>query len=667
MTLKKKILLSILTVFIGFLAYQAYVFFIAPTDNLNSIYLIPKDAVYIVETQKPIDNWDDISKSDIWKHLQTNAYFKDLTKNLNKLDGIFSQQKKLVDFIGNRSILISAHMIKKKQYALFYVIDLQKLSKLNLLKNNLNSVINKSYKVSKRNYHNHSITEIYDKKNRETIYLSFIKNQMIASYTHTLVEASIDQFEEPIIGRNLDFIEISKKVGDDNLFRFYMQYQYLDDYLYYFTDQPNNMITAVSKSLMFSGFSFDLKSNNVMLANGFTNAKQNTASYLKALQKSGKGKRSIAKIAPKRTALYMSYAFDSFLEFYENFEIIQRENKAQFKTFQDNKDKIENYLKINIKDHFLSWIGTEIAVLQIQSSSISKSKNDVALVIKANNIKDAKSNLDFIVKQIRKRTPVKFKAINYKGFDINFLSIKGFFKVFLGSLFDQFEKPYYTIIDDYVVFSNHPNALKSIINDYIGEETLNKSKDFQKFNSYFDKKSSVFAYINTPVLYKNLYEYADRNTKSKIKKNKDYIICFPQVGFQLTPYINMFESKFVVNYIDPEVVKNKDQFKDLPIIGPTNDSNNNDNTNILEIEQRDIFNIRDIYPSDLNAKEYIKKFKNGKVRMKISLKNGQKNGAYREYHLNGEVKIKGRYKKDQQVGTWKAYDINGDLIKKKRF
>jgi antitoxin component YwqK of YwqJK toxin-antitoxin module len=446
-----------------------------------------------------------------------------------------------------------------------------------------------------------------------------------------------------------------------------MQYQYLDDYLYYFTDQPNNMITAVSKSLMFSGFSFDLKSNNVMLANGFTNAKQNTASYLKALQKSGKGKRSIAKIAPKRTALYMSYAFDSFLEFYENFEIIQRENKAQFKTFQDNKDKIENYLKINIKDHFLSWIGTEIAVLQIQSSSISKSKNDVALVIKANNIKDAKSNLDFIVKQIRKRTPVKFKAINYKGFDINFLSIKGFFKVFLGSLFDQFEKPYYTIIDDYVVFSNHPNALKSIINDYIGEETLNKSKDFQKFNSYFDKKSSVFAYINTPVLYKNLYEYADRNTKSKIKKNKDYIICFPQVGFQLTPYINMFESKFVVNYIDPEVVKNKDQFKDLPIIGPTNDSNNNDNTNILEIEQRDIFNIRDIYPSDLNAKEYIKKFKNGKVRMKISLKNGQKNGAYREYHLNGEVKIKGRYKKDQQVGTWKAYDINGDLIKKKRF
>ena len=149
-------------------------------------------------------------KNDIWKHLNTNTYFNTLATNLNKLDTIFKQKQGVFNRIGNREILISAHVYAPKQYGFLYVVDLQKIAKLNVIKNNLNTVINSNYKVSKRYYKENEITEIYDVKKHETLYISFIKNQMIASYTHTLVEASIDQYSNPEIGRNLNFIEVKK-------------------------------------------------------------------------------------------------------------------------------------------------------------------------------------------------------------------------------------------------------------------------------------------------------------------------------------------------------------------------------------------------------------------------------------------------------------------------
>jgi antitoxin component YwqK of YwqJK toxin-antitoxin module len=668
--MKKKILVSTLLLILGFILYQLYIFFLAPSNNLKGIYLVPKDAVMVIETQKPIDNWQEVSSSDIWKHLQKNNYFKELTKSLNSVDNVFNEQKKLIDLIGNRALIISIHVTQKKKYDLLYIADLQKIAKLNLLKTHLSSFVNDSYKLSKRKFHNHEILEFYNVKSRETLYISFIENQLIASFTHSLVEHAIDQYSEPVIGRDLAFIDISKKVGYDKMFRLYVQYKYMNSYLNCFFDQTDNLVKNMNKTFNYSGFNFDLKSNNIILADGFTNTNENASLYLKALQKSGKGKHTIAKIAPKRTALYISFAFNSFDEFYKNFEQVQKENPKQFKAYQDNLDKVENYLDINIKKHFISWIDDEIALLQMQSANKSIN-NELALVFKVKDKKEANKNLKFILEKIRKKTPVKFKEITYKNHKINYMSIKGFFKILLGDMFNSFDRPYFTLIDDYIVFTNHPNTLKNIIDDYLGKETLDRSEDYQDFNNYFEKKSSAFTYINTPILYKNIYALADKTTKKQLAKNKDFIICFPQIGFQLTPYINMFESKFVVSYQDPNIVKSKEQFKEK-LIGPRQNEDINTSTttnhkNILEIEKNNLFKVATINPSDLDSDQYVVKYKNGKTKIKVDIEDGVPNGRYKEYYANGELKLKGRFKKGKQVKTWKAYDSNGNFLKKKSF
>ncbi len=657
--IKKRVLFGLFALLLIYVGYLLYILVLSPKTNLQSIYLIPKDAVFVMESEKPVESWQKVSESEAWQHLQKNGYFAELTENIQKVDTVFNNNHKLFEFFDERSLFISIHMVSEKDYGIFYVLDLKRIAKLKLLKTYLNTLLNDNYTLSKRNYHNQEILEVYDHKNKETMYLSFVKNQLVASYTHTLVEASIDQYQEPALGRNLNFIEINKKVGYEDLFRLYLQYDFLDDYYKRFSAKPSDWVNRISNNFLFSGFSFDLDKRSTITANGFTNISSINENYLNALQKSGTAERTIPTIAPKRTALYVSYGFHSFSEFYTNFEQAQEGDTEQFETYQAGIEKVEKFLKIDIQENFISWIGDEIALLQIQSA-ISKGKNDMALVIKTTDADDTKTNLDFVLKQIKKKTPVKFKAVTYKEHEINFLSIKGFFKILLGNRFNQLDKPYFIQIDNYVIFSNNPNTLKGIIDDFTTQETLSTSKDFIAFDKRFERKSSLFVYSNIPVLYDNMYALADGSTRLKLRKNKDFIICFPQIGFQLTPEDDLFESLLVVNYQDVNEVKDKAQFQDKVVVSKPKTTNTSETTDA-------IFNLNPIYPTDLNAKSFRKNYSNGTVKFELELKDGLKHGRYTEFYSNGNEKISGRFKRGEQVGTWRYYDDAGELVRKKRF
>ncbi len=665
--MKKKILILLIAIIvIGGAAILSYKAYFNTNDNIQPIYLVPKDAVYIFETETPISNWNTLSNSAIWKHLNTNTYFNSLAENLNKLDTLFKEKKGLFDKIGERDVLISAHVYAPKKYSFLYIVDLQKIAKLNIIKNNINALVSGGFKVSKRNYNSQEITEIYNKNTRETIYISFIKNQMIVSFVHRILEASIDEYLNPTIGRNLNFIEVKKSIGYNDLCRLYLQHSQIDDFLKVYSNTSPSIVNSLSTNFDFSGFSFDLD-EDLVTANGFTTP-SNTASYfVKALQKSGKNKRTLANIAPQNTATFTNFSFEDFETFYTNFETLQKENASDFKAYLDAKEKVENFLDISLKTHFVSWISDEIGVIQMHSA-IHNTKNDVAVVLKSKSATLAKKQLDFISTQIRKKSPVKFKTVNYKGYDINYLDIKGFFKAFIGNLFNSIDKPYYTIIDDYVVFSNKPNTLKSIINNYTAQTTLAHSEDFKTFNKQFNSSSTIFTYINTPQLYSTLFEFLDANSKAQLKANKDYMICFESFGFELTPEDQFFESKLVVKYtpisdlkpLEIKVEQNTTETIKDSISETISDSNNT-------IAAHSIFEIPEIYPTDLTANSYTKLRTDGTIDFDVELKDGLPHGRYKSYHANGAVKITGKYSNGKQTGSWKAYDTEKNRIAKKRF
>ena len=113
--------------------------------------------------------------------------------------------------------------------------------------------------LSKRQYHNHEILEVFDRTQKNTLNICFIKNQLVASYTHTLVEACVDEYDEPYIGRNFNFIAVNKEVYNEGQFRLFVHYDYLDEYMSLYTASENKTIKQLSESLDFSGFSLAIE------------------------------------------------------------------------------------------------------------------------------------------------------------------------------------------------------------------------------------------------------------------------------------------------------------------------------------------------------------------------------------------------------------------------
>ncbi|KQC33170.1 glucosyltransferase-S [Nonlabens sp. YIK11] len=658
--MKKKIIWIAILGIIGFLVYQAIHFFLVKQDSVNSIYLIPSDSVFFFEMDEPISNLKTLSKSEIWDHFQSNEQIHAMSAKLNAIDSMFQSDTDLFEIIGDRDLIVSAHMIKRDDYAFLYIVDLGKLSRLNLIKENLNQFVSDGFKVNKRNFENIELTEITDLESFETLTIGFIENQMIASYHAKLLEDSIKEFQNPVIGRDLQFLEVQQEVRQNGLLRLYLNHKKLKEYYRVFSIQPSESVDMLTDDFAYTGWNIDEKNDRLLTATGFTTGNAATTSLMRALEESGTAARDIPKVLPQETAFFMSFGFDEFTQLHNNFyELLSTSNPESLATYTSGRQRVEQFLDISLEQDFYDWVDNEIAFAKAYSPQLSEQEG-LAVVFKSKDVDVSNASLQKIQEKIRKRTPVKFKAVTYRDYQINYLEIKGFFKLILGNLFERIEKPYYTTIDDYVVFSNSPKTLKLFIDAYEEDNTLEEDDYFTDFEDEFSSRSNVFVYVNTNLSMKAAQAYLTGESKELLQKEELFFSQLTQLGMELTAQNDQFVSKLALHYdkdYDLDVLRLEEKYKDYPTDFVSVDN---------EIDTKSIFRI-ELFPSDFTASRYETKYANGKLKMRVSLKDGQPHGVYKEYYPSGDLKISGRYKNGEQTGTWKVYGRDGKLFYKKRY
>ena len=156
------------------------------------------------------------------------------------------------------------------------------------------------------------------------------------------------------------------------------------------------------------------------------------------------------------------------------------------------------------------------------------------------------------------------------------------------------------------------------------------------------------------------------STYAGLESNKEYIVSFPYMGFQLEKEGSFFKTRFYVQF-----KKEAEVLDATPMEGISEDSS--DSLAIVVSDQAKeeisamLAKVDDYIPDDLSKSFYKEKYSNGKVKVEFELKDGFRHGDYKEYYDNGETKIKGQYKKDHKEGTWKIYSENGKLLQKVKF
>lgn len=629
---------------------------------IQPIYFVPSDAVYVIETDEPTEAWKKIKGNPLWEHLISNQTFSELSGGLTALDEIIQENQLVFDILGSRKVLVSAHMYKRTDYDFLYLIDVETKVEVSFLEEILSKAIDKNdYRLTRRAYGETTILELYDKEFKETLFISAYENIVMASYLTQLVEKSIDEYKDPKLGRNLNFVDVTSRIDDSEYFQVYLNYAKFPEFLNMYLDEPDPTVADIASSLYFSALSFNLGSAGQMELIGTTNVNDTLNTFLNALSKSGNGKRDIANIAPDITAFYMSLGFDSFTELVNNFESsFKKTDSAGFVAYRQNTRKIERFLGINVQKNFYSWIGDEAAYVQLQPGGLG-SKNEFAFVLKTNDVTEAKKHLGFIKNRIRKKTPGKFKSVMYKDYEINYLSIKGFFKTLMGKFFAKLERPYYAIIDDYVILSNHPQTLRIIIDHYLEKKVLAEHQDYVDFASGFDAKHNVTCYVHMGRLYDNMLELSDPQTRENIIKNKDYIVCFDQVGFQMMNDDLFFNTYLKTSYKDPKQldITEKLNFNILTGLNFILDT--------LPKEENDLFATIDIQLEDFDVDEYVEYYNNEIPKVEVEIKDGVPHGIYKQFYEDGTLMLKGHFESDMKEGTWKFYNNDGKLVEKRQY
>jgi hypothetical protein len=653
----------------GWFAYQWY---ITRATAENALGLVPDDAIYVITTPDPIKGWKDISESKMWSHLRTNAYFAKLTASTDKLDSMVRQNDILLSLIGAHRLLVSAHMTGEKTYDFLFLLDLGEVAgvKLRFVHKYITDISMSGYAIKKEKYDGEDLFTVTNTVNHSIIYLSIPGKNLVASYSKKLIQRALDVRQEKAspTGKPSSLADI--QLDDSGLIQLYVNAARLPAFMACYATATNDYVNPLSKIIRNASLDFRFADESLS-AEGFTYINEEEESYLRTLAVSGKSATGFEEIAPQRTGFVLALGSTSFATFFENLQSNLKHDVAAYQSYQDNMKQVEDYLSISLEKNFVSWVGEEVALIQLQSGG-NGVEAEVALAIKSSNIEQAKKELAYVEKMVRKRTPVKFKSVEHRSYPIRYLHMKGLFKLLLGKFFARYDKPYYTIIDDYVIFSNHPGTLESMIDDYLNHNTLSRQDDFRAFRDRFDAEGSVFFYANTPILFNALKTLADPKTRSSMVANKEYIVCFEKIGFQLIPEDGHFRARFAEAFVHPD---------DVPVVPPVADTAPaNEPDSVIDqlrldsaefqaaiTPKKDPMALPPIFIKDVNAKSFTGYFDDGTVQFIVEARNGFKDGDYIEYYPDGKIKMKGNFKDEQRDGTWRLYDEKGKQILRRTY
>lgn len=657
-TLKWIVVLAVL----GGGGWFAWKFYSAKGVAGEALQLIPDDAVYAIITDDPIGSWKAISGTRAWAHLNHNEYFASLTSSANSLDSLIRDNEMLFDIlrmkgkmISSLSLIVSAHMIGTKDYDFLFLVDLAGASGIKFLNEYITTFNAGGYTVKKEKYFDNDIVILHDPSDNTNLYISMPGTFLVMSYTKKVL---INALDAQLGGATLSkdrLIPVSD--GSNSIGKLYLNYYRLPELMRAYSDGENEYVNNLSQSLLTTNLDLEID-EDLLTAKGFTYVNDSVESYIRTLEVSGKGPTEFFEIAPQRTGFAMGMGFESFGTFFQKFQENIKKDVKEYQEYRDNMSTVENFLKIDLQKQVIDWIGEEVAILELQSAG-KGTDTEMAVILKANNIEKAKKDLKDIEEQVRRRTPVKFKSIDHRGYPINYLGMKNVFKVLLGKFFARYDKPYYTVINNFVVFSNHPQTLESMIDDFLDRNTLDRSDEFKEFRKRFEDESAAFLYINTPVLFNTMKSMADKETRVSMTKNEEFITCFRHIGFQLVPNGGKFKTLMAEQFVHDDEAVVIDITEEIPF---------NSDVPTDTVAEEDVDTEEDpmvlpyIYVKDLNAKSFTDYYEDSTVHFKVEIKNGFKDGSFTEYYENGKEKMTGKFRRDKRDGHWRLYNEDGDLV-----
>jgi hypothetical protein len=376
-----------------------------------------------------------------------------------------------------------------------------------------------------------------------TIYFSSLKKRFyIINKEAGIFTAS---FSKDLIGQsaaykgdkdNRNFLILPDQQNSNSLANLYINYELLNPLFSRLFKNDNNDIFKNFRLLpALAALNLNYKTDALMFS-GYSNlVAGKRASYLNIFASQQPVVNQLKEIFPSTTAYAMNMAASDPKKFTADLDDFQ--TKAGL---QQEKNKLLAKIKaetgMNIKSEFNNLLSTEFAVVTTRYQE----KLAIVMVKDGSKLRPLMTNISGMMND------------NIGQFNYNKLP---FF--LLGDAFNGFRRPYFLIIDNYLVLANSIKELESYNDSYLNQKFLNKTDEYVKFDNLLAERSNVSFFIQFKNAQQILKAQLNADVYSAYKNNTLSWKNFYGASYQFTSSDKNFYTNFCMLQNLPDTTANK--------------------------------------------------------------------------------------------------------------
>ena len=217
-----------------------------------------------------------------------------------------------------------------------------------------------------------------------------------------------------------------------------------------------------------------------------------------------------------------------------------------------------------------------------------------------------------------------------------------------------------------------------MLDDYTKGYILKKDEKFMSFKDNFKNKCNATIFVRMPKMYTLLYYYSNAENKKAIKKNKELILSFSKIGFQMIADGKVFKTNLISDF-DEDALANEEieefeasareisteQIEKLEFRKAIDELDlPEDSSGIIKIYQEEQDSILKMEGSIINGLPdglWRLYYESGNIQSAINFKEGAVNGLALFYYDDDEqsIKVKARFEINKLEDVYREYYRNG--------
>lgn len=300
----------------------------------------------------------------------------------------------------------------------------------------------------------------------------------------------------------------------------------------------NGELNVFNKQKAYAALSYNY-STDKLLFNGYTDI-NDLSNYYKLFSAITEQKETINTILPEKTANYTFYAINDYQKWYQSLNSWFASKKEQ-EIIEKEIETINQKYRIDLKQIFPKYFKNQFITFQLNTG---EKLGAIAL----NN----GEKLNQVLLDLSAEYAV----------DIKIFKESKILYYFFGEPFKKFERPFYTIIDNYLVVANNASSIQSFLNSYNNNKLLITNDDYIDFRNQLSSAATICFYVNN----KNSNDIFGRNLKSPYYKqyqSKNGFRNFDAFCYQISGDKGKFLTNFLL-YKKQEKISKLDTLKVNP-------------------------------------------------------------------------------------------------------